>query len=42
MPKKMTYEKATSLANRLTKEFNKYYTAVRSGDGWVPSKKYHK
>lgn len=38
----MTYEKATELANKLTKQFRHYYTAVRSGDGWVPSKKYHK
>jgi len=37
----MTLEKATELANKFTKEFGHYYTAIRSGDGWKPSKKYH-
>jgi len=37
----MTLQKATLLANKLTKEFRHYYTAVRCKDGWKPSKKYH-
>lgn len=36
----MTFDQATKLANKLTKQFGRYYTAIRHGSKWETSQKY--